>query len=115
MPHTVLVVEDDEEVRESLTEALADEGYSVSSAANGAEALALLAASGKPCIVLLDLMMPVMDGWEFLQRIEKDPRLQDLKVCVVTAVPEKAPKTATRVLAKPVRLDNVIGLLQQYC
>jgi CheY-like chemotaxis protein len=112
--HTVLVVEDDDEVRASLVEAIADQGYGIVEARNGREALDRL-AQAKPCVVLLDLMMPVMDGWEFLDRMHQDPSNDNIPVCVVTALPDQAPTNATSVLAKPVRLERVIGVLEQYC
>src|SRR5437879_1941083 len=86
--HTVLVVEDDDSLRDALVDALHDEGYVVVTAVNGKEALEFLGQSpSKPCLVLLDLMMPVMNGWTFLTAVRSDPRFADLRVCIVSAVP----------------------------
>src|SRR5262245_36830107 len=68
--HSVLVVEDDDGIRESIVEILRDEGYLVHEASNGREALEQLKDGQRPCVVLLDLMMPVMSGWQFLQEIQ---------------------------------------------
>ena len=72
----ILVVDDDFSAREVLTELLRDHGYSVISAADGREALNYLQVASPPGIIVLDLMMPVMDGWEFLQHQSHDPALR---------------------------------------
>jgi CheY-like chemotaxis protein len=84
-PACILVVEDDHAIRESIAELLADEGYTVACAANGAEALDLLLADTRPNLILLDLMMPVMDGWAFRSAQKKDPRLAGIPVLVLSA------------------------------
>src|SRR5579862_4602951 len=61
----ILIVDDDPDIRDSLKEVLEDEGYEVNGVANGREALDYLRKSPRPCVILLDLMMPVMDGWQF--------------------------------------------------
>src|SRR5215510_8699670 len=61
----VLVVDDDQDIRDALCELLRDEGYEAIAVANGEEALTYLKGGNLPCVILLDLMMPVMDGWEF--------------------------------------------------
>src|SRR5678816_1869583 len=71
----VLVVEDDEDVREVLRETLEDAGYPVICAKDGREGLELLRAEPRPCLVLLDLMMPVLSGWQFRAQQQQDPRL----------------------------------------
>jgi CheY-like chemotaxis protein len=84
MSELILIVEDDVEIRELLAEMLADAGYRVEVAANGAEGLQRLAGE-RPCVVILDLMMPVMDGFAVLEHMRSDFRLQDVPVVVVTA------------------------------
>jgi len=74
----VLVVEDDRDVRESLVAVLEDAGYRVMSAADGRAALDLLRAGPRPAVILLDLMMPVMDGFEFRAEQVRDPSLADV-------------------------------------
>ena len=88
MPATatsVLIVEDDRDVRLSLAEVLAEEGYRVAIAENGFEALCYLRTARAPGVILLDLMMPVMDGWEFLAEKRRIPSLAGIPVVVLTA------------------------------
>lgn len=72
---SVLVVEDDDDVRDMMVELLEAGGYTALIARHGEEALAQLRAGQRPCIILLDLMMPVMDGWTFCDEVQKDPAL----------------------------------------
>src|SRR5205814_8831977 len=83
----ILVVDDDPDIRDSLREVLEDEGYDVSCVGNGREALDhLKAASPRPCVILLDLMMPVMDGWQFRREQKKlEPELANIPLVVITA------------------------------
>jgi CheY-like chemotaxis protein len=82
---TVLVVDDDSAVRSALKELFETEGYIVATAANGRAALNRLAAGLRPCVVLLDLMMPVMDGWDFRTEQLKNPALKEIPVFILTA------------------------------
>src|ERR1044071_1184503 len=76
----ILVVEDDSAIREVLTDVLESEGYQVLNAANGREAIQLLRSSTLPCLILLDLMMPVMNGWQFRDEQRQDPLLAPVPV-----------------------------------
>jgi len=113
--HSVLVVEDDADIRESLVEALLIEGFDVLQAANGAEALRVLSQVPAPGIVLLDLMMPVMDGWQFLAARRADPALAQVPVAVVSAVGGGSPDEIVAALRKPVDLDRLVALVAEYC
>jgi CheY-like chemotaxis protein len=115
--HTVLVVDDDPEIRSAVRMLLEDEGYRVSVAANGEEALERLRSGAAPCLILLDLMMPVMDGFVFLERHRADPELAGIPIVVVTAAGERrvAGFSAGNVLAKPVRAEKLLGVVNQYC
>jgi CheY-like chemotaxis protein len=118
--HIVLVVEDDAGVRESISEVLQDGGYSPLLASNGREALDRLHASpSKPCIILLDIMMPVMDGREFRLEQESDPELADIPVVVLSAHAnvEETARTmhAASALRKPVELDALMSVIGRYC
>lgn len=106
----LLVVDDDRVIRETLRAALEDEGFTVAVAANGAEAMHKL-AERPPRLVLLDLMMPVVDGWEVLDRMRADPALADVQVCVVSAVTEHCPPRADYVLQKPIELEQVLDVV----
>jgi CheY-like chemotaxis protein len=105
-----LVVDDDPAAREALAAALAREGWAVSTAADGQEALARLREGPVPALVLLDLVMPGMDGWEFLRQREKDPALKAVPVVVVSAAAAQAWGEGLGVAAhlrKPVEPDQL--------
>src|SRR6185295_9210900 len=91
--HRVLVVEDDPDAREPVAAVLAEEGFDIAVATDGAEALAALGSGPRPCVVLLDLRMPGMDGFEFRAEQMRDPALAKLPVVVLSGddqVDEKA-------------------------
>jgi CheY-like chemotaxis protein len=117
----ILVVEDDAVTRDAMTMILTEDGYSVASAANGQEALSQLRAArrGKPNLILLDLMMPVMNGWEFCQEQQKDPALKSIPVIVVSAdgnVPQKAASIGVAdYLLKPVDVEALLATVRRYC
>ena len=82
---TILIVDDDHDVRRALTELLEEEGYSVAGAANGRAALELMRSGVRPSLILLDLMMPGMNGWDFRSVQMRDPELRAVPVVIVTA------------------------------
>jgi len=84
-PLTILIVDDDRGVLNGLTELLEEEGYKVATAIDGLDALHQLRGGLRPCVILLDLMMPVMDGWDFRHEQMKDQVLSDIPVVVITA------------------------------
>ena len=85
IPDSVLVVDDDASIRTALRELLETEGYKVIEASNGLAALGRLRDGFRPCAIVLDLMMPVMDGWDFRSDQLRDPELRDIPVVVLTA------------------------------
>jgi two-component system response regulator CpxR len=95
----VLVVDDDDATREVIAELLRDEGYEVACAENGVAALREIRMEHSPDLVLLDLMMPVMSGWEVLEQLQESDRLSQIPVVVVSAM--NAPG-AREHLAKPI-------------
>jgi CheY-like chemotaxis protein len=109
----ILVVEDEAESRESLRELLQMEGYDVETASNGKEALEKLDAL-EPCIVLLDLFMPVMDGWAVLDQLRADGRLARLKVFVTTSAASNTP-TDVPVFVKPLDFEKLLHALDTFC
>lgn len=113
----ILIVEDDRDLRETLREALELEGYAAVSVENGRAALRHLANGAKPCMILLDLMMPVMDGWAFRQELLKDPSLAAIPVIVMTAsTAARASTVASQaILYKPLHMGRVIDVVQEYC
>lgn len=113
----VLVVEDDPDTREMLCRFLELEGYQVESAANGRQALERLTAGGETCVIVLDLMMPVMDGWQFRQEQVRRADLAKIPVIVVSAAGRERIERidADEVLAKPVDLDHLLERVSAYC
>jgi CheY-like chemotaxis protein len=115
----VMVIEDDFAIRESLRELLEDQGYRVMWAANGKEALARLRAGHAPKLILLDLMMPVMDGTEFLRAQRLDPELAPIPVVVISADHGLEQKIrglpADGYLAKPFELETLLDTVHRYC
>ena len=118
-PDVVLIVDDHDDIRESLGELLTDEGYGVALAANGREALHYLRANDPPCLILLDLMMPVMNGYEFRSLQRQDPNLAGIPVAVVSgredAAMSAAEMHAVRCLVKPVDLDALLQTVASHC
>ena len=113
----VLVVEENIDVREAMTAFLEGEGYHVVGAANGREALVQLRTSVIFCVVLLDLGMPVMDGWEFRAQQLGEPAMASIPVVIVSvdgllAQDEGAPAA---VFPKPVGWGHLLETVQQHC
>jgi CheY-like chemotaxis protein len=115
--HPILVVEDDADIRESVKLILEEEGFEVVTAANGAEAEAELELIDSPCVMLLDLMMPVMSGWELLAHLRDKGTLdRGLHVVVVSAsCPRGRIDGAVAVMKKPVHLDKLIETVRRWC
>ena len=113
----ILLVEDDDDYREGLADILRSEGYSVRCAANGLEALDYLkTAEARPSVILLDLMMPVMNGWDFRQRMLAEASLADIPVIVMSAAPggiDTAALSTADALQKPVELAALLKLVEQ--
>jgi CheY-like chemotaxis protein len=114
---TILVVEDDAATREALAMILSAEGFTVVGAANGQEALGRLRSDVRPDLILLDLMMPVMDGWQFRREQAKDPALAAIPVVVLSAdgnVHQKAASLKTAdYLQKPVDAENLLEVIRR--
>ncbi len=114
--NTILVVDDEADIREILKLVLEMEGYHVLLASNGQEAIDLLSKGRLPSLILLDLMMPVMDGWQFLEARKDIPNLLQVPVVVVSAFLDKAqPPQTVEFLKKPFDLEAVSRLVSKYC
>jgi CheY-like chemotaxis protein len=110
---TVLVVEDDPEIRETLADALGDEGYRVVLASNGRDALAELPGIRGRFVVVLDLIMPIMNGRDFYEAMRRDPRFAQTPVVVSTSDPSRAP-SGVPTLKKPVSLSTLMSTVGSF-
>jgi len=115
----VMVVEDDFAVREALHDLLEEQGYHVVRAANGLEALAQLRGGPVPGVILLDLMMPVMNGWELLGVLHDDPALASIPVVVISADHRLEERSRTLAasghLSKPFELGALLAAVDRHC
>lgn len=117
MTGRVLVVEDDGNLRQSICAVLDDAGYASWPAENGEVALER-AREERPCVILLDLMMPIMNGWEFRAEQLRDPNLASIPVVIMTADGRAADKARTLhadYLKKPIHLNALLELVNDYC
>lgn len=120
MPHHILLIEDEPDLRETLKDLLELIGFQVETAANGREGLRKLDSAGNPCLILLDLMMPVMNGWQFLDALRKDPQpgRASIPVLVVSAAMDLLDiqsQYGCRALSKPVDIDKLIDMASEHC
>ena len=118
-PTYILIVEDDFDIREALEQILQEEGYEVRGASNGSEALATATSGPAPRLILLDLMMPVMNGWQFRSEQLKDARLAAVPVLIISADPDLQSKAAALgvagLLKKPISLDDLLSAVKVHC
>jgi CheY-like chemotaxis protein len=115
---SILVVDDDDDTRTCVMAVLEEEGYDVVGSNNGRDALAMLRTGYTPDLVLLDLMMPVMSGWELLDELTNAPKLSDLPVVVFTAAGDPVPpnaKLTKPVVRKPIDIDLLLRMVNDYC
>jgi CheY-like chemotaxis protein len=110
----VLVIENDRELRECIQHVLEDEGFATMAAEQGHSALEVLRSEhGLPDVIVLDLMMPVMNGWDFLDSLHRDPKLVDIPVVVMTGMPHPIDRErVSRALRKPVDLDDLLDAVR---
>jgi Response regulators consisting of a CheY-like receiver domain and a winged-helix DNA-binding domain len=115
----ILIVEDDADLREALSEVLRDEGYAVTSAADGQEALDRLRRELRPSLILLDLTMPVMNGWQFRAEQRQDPDLSEIPVVVLSAgehlAEQMQPLEIEDFVRKPIELGHLLQKIERYC
>jgi CheY-like chemotaxis protein len=113
--HTVLVVEDEEDLREMVRDALELNGYTVVTASDGHDALGKLAGIERLCLIILDLLMPGMNGWDFVEVLRKRAELAAVPVVVQSSAPGRAPVGVARVLQKPVVFEQLLSVVREYC
>ena len=111
----VLIVEDDIDLRDCVREELEQAGYRVVTAGNGHEGLEQLETNPEPCLIVLDLMMPVMNGYEFLAALRD--RDQHIPVVVTSAFLDSVatPEGVSGLLPKPFRMEALLAVLARYC
>jgi CheY-like chemotaxis protein len=111
----VLVVEDDEGARTMLEQLLSAQGYEVHTSANGLEALEELDRIAEPCLIVLDLMMPVMNGWQFLSELKRRRRSAESNVIVLSAVADRRTHEGYPSMQKPADFSRLLHLVRDYC
>jgi CheY-like chemotaxis protein len=109
----IFVTEDDPDVRASIAEILRVEGFDVVEFGNAEETLLALRAGDRPCVVLMDLIMPEMNGQQFLSALRADPRLAEIEVVILTGARTALP--GVDVLRKPFELDDLISTVKRHC
>lgn len=114
-PASVLVVEDDPSIREAIGEILTDEGYPVALAQDGRQALALLEEVARPCLLLVDLIMPEMDGWELLQALSVHDRFATIPVVVMSAMGQRNRLPPLPLIKKPIDLTILLQMVREHC
>jgi two-component system, OmpR family, response regulator CpxR len=108
---TVLVVDDDYETRQALRDLLEDAGYSVFAAPNGRVALQLLLCIPTPCVILADVMMPVMDGRELVAALDEHETFSTIPVTMMTAGSDVKASPGRALLRKPLDADKLLGII----
>jgi CheY-like chemotaxis protein len=113
----LLVVDDDDDILLSLRQVLEDEGFDVLTARNGAEALDILQRNIVPHGIILDLMMPRMDGWDFLAAVQTDANLIEIPIILMTAVPSVKCRSAAGggariIVQKPFNVETMIRIIR---
>lgn len=113
---SVLIVEDDEIIRTLLSEALREEGLDIYEAENGQDGLNILDTMPRPCLILLDFMMPVMNGREFMEKKQQDDLLSAIPVVLVSAFEDRSKSIgAIGYVKKPIEFDSLMKFLTRYC
>lgn len=115
----ILLVEDDQDLRESLQILIRRRGFNIDTAENGRDALEKIRPDAPPCLILLDLMMPVMDGWQLRAELLKRPPLAEIPVVLLSGVADLSSEARTLqaidYLLKPIDLNRVYQLVSTYC
>jgi CheY-like chemotaxis protein len=113
---SILIIDDDAGIRDMLAIALEMEGYSIFTACNGQEGIEKLTNIPTPSLILLDLMMPVMNGYEFLDSLHTNPKTDHIPVVLLTAYADQAKKmTAHSIIRKPIALATLLKAVETHC
>jgi two-component system, chemotaxis family, chemotaxis protein CheY len=114
-PASVLVVEDNDDIRQAIGEILEIEGYEMALAEDGERALELLSELPRPCLLLVDLIMPRLDGWKLLGMLSRDDRFATIPVVVMSAAADRTTVPAHPTLKKPIDLDILLRIVREHC
>jgi CheY-like chemotaxis protein len=116
---SILVVDDDPDVRDAVASILVDEGYGVTGVSSGREALRHLQQHMRPSLILLDMMMPEMDGWLLRQELKKSPELASIPIVILSGHGDVRDAAlalgAVDYLRKPLRIDSLLEIAERYC
>jgi DNA-binding NtrC family response regulator len=115
MTHTVLIVDDEKDLREMMRDVLELNGYTVVTAVEGRAALEAIERIEHLCLVLLDLLMPGMNGWDFFKEMRSRKEYAAVPVIVHSSSTASAPQGASRVLKKPVEFDRLLDVVREFC
>jgi CheY-like chemotaxis protein len=113
----ILIIEDDYDIRVALKEILEWEGFQVLTAANGKEGLEVLEQHADPCLIILDIMMPIMNGWDFLKRFKTSGMSRRYPILIASASPEVGPRLRSEGLAflpKPLDVDSLVNYVKAH-
>jgi len=115
----ILVIDDEPDIRDTLKDVLEFFGFKAAVAANGLEGLHQLEELGRPCLIFLDIMMPIMNGWEFLDTLKKSREYTDagIPIVIVSAAPDvdRIERQGYRYLKKPANIDQLAAFAHEYC
>jgi CheY-like chemotaxis protein len=112
----ILIIEDNKEIQDSIKMALEIDGFKVFTANNGKEGIDILGKIPTPSLILLDLLMPVMNGWEFMEELNKDIMHSTIPVVIVSALADKqTTPNATGYIQKPIDLDKLLKIAEKHC
>ena len=115
MTHTIRVIDDEEDLRAMMREVLQRAGYDVATAGDGAEGLLALSGITRPCLIILDLLMPGVNGWDFYAEIRSRPTSAQIPVIVHTSSPSEASAGVDSVLQKPTSMSKLLSAVQHNC
>jgi len=112
----ILIIEDNKEIQSAIQSALVEYGYNVFTADNGKEGLLKLSQMPAPCLILLDLIMPVMSGWEFIEEINKNIIYSNIPIVIVSALASQSGLSGNQTfLEKPIDLDSLLQRVAKHC
>lgn len=115
--HQILVIDDEDSIRDFVSQVLADENYEVATARNGAQALELINKGCQPKLILLDMRMPIMNGWDFAKAYRQLP-VKHVPIVVMTAATDASvfasEVKADSFLAKPFNLDDLLDKVSKF-